>query len=185
MKGLANSARRGFTIESQGHVYVAGGGLDEEHELIQETFVRAFADKARASYDGLRPYRPFLLRITKNLMIDRYRARRRQRLREGGRGVGDIDDILETNAAFAVVATPADDLHWNALSAATSEFWQKLDRESRDVVRWRFQEELSQDATAARLGCSRRRVRTLENRLVKRLRRHLKKLGVLDGWQKS
>src|SRR5262245_54234460 len=98
---VATLARRGFTMEAQGHVYVPGADIDGEHELVQDTFVKAFADAARQSFDGLRPYRPFLLRITKNLMIDRFRARRKQGVREGT-GVGDIDEILESNAQFVI-----------------------------------------------------------------------------------
>ena len=74
-------------MKAQGHVYVAGvPDTDAEHDLVRETFVRAFAEKARSSFDGLRPYRPFLLRITKNLMIDRFRSRRNSAVTSG---IGD------------------------------------------------------------------------------------------------
>ena len=39
-------------------------------DLVQEVFLRAFDERARLGYDGLRPYRPYLLRIAKNLRID-------------------------------------------------------------------------------------------------------------------
>jgi RNA polymerase sigma factor (sigma-70 family) len=178
---VAILARRGFTMESQGHVYVAGADPDGERELVQETFVKAFGEKARDSFDGLRPYRPFLLRITKNLMIDRFRARRKDRMREDGDGVGDIDAILEANGAFAEAPDHERDLHWQKLSAATKTFLSQLDRQTQEVVRLRFEEDLSQDACAKKLGCSRRRVRTLEERVQKQLRRHLKESGMLDG----
>src|SRR5262245_14968230 len=49
-------ARRGFTMEAHGHVVVPGArDVDAEHDLVQETFVKAFAEKARQSFDGLRP----------------------------------------------------------------------------------------------------------------------------------
>ena len=175
---VATLARRGFTMEAHGHVYVAGFDAQDEYELVQDTFLRAFGDKARISFDGLRPYRPFLLRITKNLMIDRLRARRAQG-RQGG--VGDIDEVLESNTAVAVIEDPAEDLHWDELSAKTADFLAELDQEARDVIRLRFEDDLSQDAVAERLGCSRRRVRTLEARVQKRLQRHLRKLGLLDS----
>ena len=178
---VATLARRGFTIESQGHVYVAGADPDGEHELVQETFVKAFGEKARTSFDGLRPYRPFLLRITKNLMIDRFRARRKEGLREDGDGVGDIDAILEANGAFADAPRQEHDLHWQRLAVATKTFVATLTPEAREVVRLRFEEDLSQEACAETLGCTRRRVRTVEEQVQKQLRSYLKHAGMLES----
>jgi RNA polymerase sigma factor (sigma-70 family) len=178
---VATLARRGFTLESQGHVYVAGLDADGERELVQETFVKAFSEEARTSFDGLRPYRPFLLRVTKNLMIDRFRARRKEGLREEGGGIGDIEELLEADGDLEARPEREEDLHWKKLSAATSEFLAGVDRESRELVRLRFEEELSQDTVAEQLGCSRRRVRTVESRLQKLLLRHLRRLGMIDS----
>lgn len=174
---VATLARRGFTMESQGHVYVAGSDIDGEHELVQETFVKAFDDKARTSFDGLRPYRPFLLRITKNLMIDRFRARRKEGAVETGGGV-DIDDLLEANTDLAAAPDHEEDLHWKKLSTATATFLAALDAQTRDVVRLRFEDGRSQEAAAEELGCTRRKIRSLESRVQKQLLRHLKQLGL-------
>ncbi|MGE0867969.1 MAG: RNA polymerase sigma factor [Kofleriaceae bacterium] len=170
---VALLARRGFVMESAGHVYVTGTDLDGEHELIQETFVKAFSEAARSSYDGLRPYRPFLLRITKNLMIDRFRKRRRANARDAG-NLDNVDDLPDANVELTVA--PEDDLHWKALSAVTAELVASLDDESRAVVRLRYEQELSQDAAASELGCTRRRIRTIERRIEAELRRRLKRL---------
>lgn len=172
---VAALARRGFTIESQGHLYVAGAAnADEERDLVQETFARAFAEPARRRFDGLRPYRPYVLRITKNLMIDRFRARRREPAANPS-SLG-IDAILEGAELDAGVELP-EDLAWAELRAATREFVETLDERSQAVVRARFEEELSQKATAARLQCSRRKVRTAEARILKGLSRFLTKRG--------
>ena len=37
-------------------------------DLVQDIFVRAFSDSARASYDGLREYVPFLMTLARNLL---------------------------------------------------------------------------------------------------------------------
>jgi len=177
---VAILARRGFTIQSQDHVYVTGADAEAEKELVQESFVKAFGEKARFSFDGLRPYRPFLLRITKNLMIDRYRLCKKQRTRQGGRGIGDIDELLERNADFGVFEDQDESLHWKRLEAATKDFLAKLDTESRDVIHFRFENELSQDVVAKQLECSRRRVRTVEKRVQQQLKKHLKRLGLFD-----
>ena len=50
-----------------------GGRIEPEADrvdFVQDVFVKAFASDARLSYDGLRPYRPFLLRIARNLRVD-------------------------------------------------------------------------------------------------------------------
>ena len=166
---VATLARRGFTIESSGHVHVRGTGRDGEHELVQDTFTKAFAEKARLAYDGLSPYRPYLLRITKNLMIDRYRAEQRQAR------VIELDDAVE------VTAEPPPDLHFQKLAAATSEYLATLAPELREFVRLRFEDGDSQDRIAEALGCTRRKVRTLEADVQKGLRSWLKRRGFLDG----
>jgi RNA polymerase sigma factor (sigma-70 family) len=170
---VALIARRGFTIDSPGAGHVPGVNLEGEHELVQETFVRAFGDSARASFDGVRPYRPFLLRITRNLMIDRLRASRRPGALAGAE---PIDDLLDTRADLAISPAHEEDLHWRSLSEATAAFLATLDPEARQIVRLRFEAELSQDAIAEQLGCSRRRVRTVEHRVQAGLKRHLNRL---------
>lgn len=177
---VATLARRGFTIESSGHAYVRGHDADGERELVQETFVKAFAAAARQAYDGLSPYRPYLLRITKNLMIDRYRAAQRATVELDQVGVGDLDELLAANAAFALGDEP-EDLHWKQLREATQQYVATLDDERQQLIVLRFAEELSQDETAARMACSRRRVRTVEERVISGLRRSLQKRGLNEA----
>ena len=177
---VATLARRGFTIESSGHVYVRGATGDGERELVQDTFVRAFAEKARLAYDGIGPYRPYLLRVTKNLMIDRFRAAQKaaKHVELEGEGVGDLDALLAANADLPVREDPMD-LDWKARLAATTEYVQTLDDESRRIIALRFEDELSQDEVATRVGCTRRRVRSVEARAQDELRTYLRKRGLL------
>src|SRR5258708_7865029 len=167
---VATLARRGFTIESSGHVYVRGAGRDGEAELTQETFAKAFADKARLAYDGLSPYPPYLLRITKNLMIDRYRAEQKQVL---------ALDAIELDGIEAA-AEPPPDLHWQKLAAATAEYVATLDAQHQQLVRLRFEDGQSQERIAEQLGWTRRKVRTLEHAVQDGLRSWLKRRGFLD-----
>jgi RNA polymerase sigma factor (sigma-70 family) len=175
---VARLVRRGFVVEAHGHWHVRGvADVDEEHELVQETFARAFADRARASYDGLRPYRPFLLRIAKNLLIDRARRLRRDAQ------LGPLDEATLDGAALAE-PSEADDpedraraAEWSGLAESARGFVAGLDDESRRFVELRFTEGLSQAETAARLEVTRRRVRTLETRVLRALGRHLRRQG--------
>jgi RNA polymerase sigma factor (sigma-70 family) len=169
---VATLARRGFTIESSGHVYVRGTNRDDEHELVQETFAKAFAEKARLAYDGLSPYRPYLLRITKNLMIDRYRAEHKD-ARTIGVDIGELD-------ALQPAAEEPPDLHWQKLAAATAEYVATLGPEQQNLVRLRFDEGTSQERVAEALGWTRRKVRTLETEVQKGLRSWLKQRGFLE-----
>jgi RNA polymerase sigma factor (sigma-70 family) len=175
---VATLARRGFTIESSGHVYVRGASRDGERELVQDTFVRAFAESARTAYDGLSPYRPYLLRITKNLMIDRHRAAKTLAKHVEDTGVGDLDALLAANADLG--GTDPIQLDWQAQLAATRAYLGTLDAETRQIVTLRFEDELSQEDVAAKVGCTRRRVRSVEDRAQSELRAYLQQRGLLS-----
>jgi RNA polymerase sigma factor (sigma-70 family) len=175
---VATLARRGFTIESSGHTYIRGVDRDAEHELVQETFAKAFVERARLAYDGVQPFRPYLLRITKNLMIDRFRAKQRSVVELDGMGVGDLEHLLATNTELP--AEP-EDLDWTQRVAVAKQFTATLDAETQRIVRLRFEDERSQDDVAAELGCSRRRVRTVERDVQVELRKWLQQRGLLDA----
>lgn len=141
-------------------------------------FVKAFADSARLSFDGLRPYRPFLLQIARNLRIDQLRQSSREPSAGSLELSVDIDRLIETNAAWPVEPTADADLHWQRLLQETSTVLGGFEHEVRELARLRFVDELSQADVATRLGVTRRRVRTLEGRLISGIRRHLARLGL-------
>lgn len=144
---------------------------DEQRAIVQEVFVRAFAERARLAYDGLRPYRPYLLTIAKNVMIDRARTRSIEATRAT---VIDVDTIIATDAAIhGEIEESAEQQQLRATAAA---YVETLDDELRAFVRLRFDQDLSQADVAAQLGVTRRRVRTLEDRVMTGLRRYLKKV---------
>ena len=69
--------REGFAFESGGvrHRFVGYRRGFELQDALHETFRRAFEPKARASYDGIRPYGPYIKTIAKNLVLRSFRAR--------------------------------------------------------------------------------------------------------------
>src|SRR5262245_18856127 len=179
---VARLVQFGFVIEAQGSRIPGAPDVDVEHELIQEVFVRAFSENARLQYDGIRPYRPYLLRIAKNLLVDR--------LRRKGQTVPfeeNSEDVVneyssEANAPFSIGGGRAEeDLHWQRLAAATTDYVASQSAEMRELIRLRFDEERSQQEVAEQMSISRRRVRTLEAKAQAGLRRHLKRLGLLSG----
>lgn len=174
-------ARRGFVTGAHAEHRVPGARPEDVRDIVQETFTRAFARKARQGYDGLRPYRPYLLRITKNLMIDRVRASGRE-VSEGELGVGDIDAAIDRDEALHGDAPmpPDEALRWKRLREAYAEFQSALDDEERELVRLRYDEGLSQRDAADALGATRRRVRTVEERIRSGLASFLRKRKLMD-----
>jgi RNA polymerase sigma-70 factor (ECF subfamily) len=174
-------ARRGFVTGMQAEFRVPGAPPEDVRDIVQETFVRAFAPKARDGYDGLRPYRPYLLRILKNLMIDRVRKLNRE-VAEGEDGVGDIDAAIDRNEALRLDAPMLQDeaLRWKRLHEAYDEYQKDLDTEERELVRLRYDEGMSQRDAADAMGATRRRVRTVEERIRTSLAGFLKKRNLMD-----
>jgi RNA polymerase sigma factor (sigma-70 family) len=156
--------RRGF---GSGDVRVPGLADPDVSDVLQDTFARAFSAPGRNGYDGLRPYRNYLLRIARNIMIDRARIAGRVEL---DADIGEEADDDDESAEEIV--------EHSRLQQATQVFVRGLDPESRELVRLRFEDERSQEAVAAAMGVSRRRIRTLEKRVREGLERHLAAAGL-------
>lgn len=140
----------------------------DRFDFVQDVFIKAFTREARLAYDGLRPYKPFLLKIARNLRIDRARSASRE---PSTLALNDLDSIetrddLEAGLRFRLLEQ-------------TSVIVSELDEEVRAVARLRFIEDLSQLDVANRLGTTRRRVRTLEARLL----RLLKRSALFKAWR--
>lgn len=136
-------------------------------DSVQEVFLRAFGDAARLRYDGLRPYRPYLLRIARNVRIDQLRKSGREVLLGDADGSAlDLDALVEANA-------PVPELD-EELSAATRAYVETLDPEAQRFVQLRFAEDRHQLEVADQMSVSRRRVRTLEARVLSGLRKALR-----------
>ena len=189
---LRNFVLRGFAFRSEGRqLYFAG--LADEHDLediIQETFRRAFGAKARAAYDGIRPYKNYLFTIARNAVITDLTSRRRQI---------PVGEALMRDA-------PSDDLSplesWvlsqrNVLSdgegVASEEqvenleiyglimgFIEALTHEEEKFFRFRFLAQCSQENTARRMGWNRARVRKLEAKLRRAFLCHVRGSGYLE-----
>lgn len=142
----------------------------EQRSLVQDVFVRAFAERARIGYDGVRPYRPYVLTLARNLLVDRARASSVER---GRLSDVDVDSIIASDAPIPGEVT--DEPEQAEKRAKVAAYVAALDAESRRFVALRFEQGLSQADVADQLGVTRRRIRTLEARVIKGLRRYLKK----------
>jgi RNA polymerase sigma factor (sigma-70 family) len=135
-------------------------------DLVQEIFLRAFARPARAGFDGLRDYAPYLFALARNVMIDW--------ARQVGRDVPT--DWLEVEAMANATGSSLEedeDLDPN-VRAVVDAYIAGLDDELRALHEVRYLRGLSQQEGAAALGISRQTLRTLESRLRRGLRRALK-----------
>ena len=179
VQDVGNLVRRGFTSTRDGGYRVLGVRPESEQiDVVQEVYVKAFSEKARRSYDVNQPFRPYLLRICKNLMIDRLRKKgRRNELTSDSAGV-DIDAIIEQERP--VEAYAEDDVDGQRLADATKSFLATVTAEARAFVQLRFEQGMSQAQVAQSLGKTRRWVRTQEEVARRGLQHHLEQCGLLD-----
>jgi RNA polymerase sigma-70 factor (ECF subfamily) len=169
---IALRLRSGFMLNRQGqpptHV-----GLRQSLELesaLQEVFFRAFKEPARLGYDGLRPYRDYLLGITRYVVCDE--LRRRLRTREVS-----ADDLQPSEQLVDPGAGPDQRIEEReAIDVVRSFLDQGCDDRDRRLYTLRYQEGLSQDAAAHSAGLTRTQVRRWEAKFRARLLKHLKRV---------
>lgn len=141
-------------------------------DAVQDVFIRAFNESARVAFDGIRPYRPYLLRIARNVRIDA--------LRRSGREVLMADPVSDSGAgelSAEPLVDAADQLHWEQQHAATRAHVATLDSEQQRYVDLRFVQELSLQQAAALMSLTRRKARTLESQVLLGLRKALARRG--------
>lgn len=179
VKDVTRLVQLGFT-GTQGKVVRVLGvqSPEEQRDLVQEVYLKAFAEKARRAYDVNQTYRPYLMRIAKNLMIDRLRKQGRETLAGDGVTAPDIDDLVESEAPVA--PHDEDDVDSGRLTSATRDFVGGQTDEERQFIKLRFEEGMSQAQVAKELGVTRRWVRTQEETARRGLERHLKKTGLFE-----
>jgi RNA polymerase sigma factor (sigma-70 family) len=170
---VSRLVRQGFYLDD--HIFV--GGIREtalQLDVIQEVFVRSFTPGARMAYDGLRPFRPYLLRIAKNLMVSRTRSREHQ-----APTIQMTEEILD--GALEAVPSSEEASTLRPFREAAAEYLAQLEPNLRRFVALRFEEEHSQNEVAREMGLSRRNVRTMEEKLRSGLREHLRRRGLSPG----
>jgi RNA polymerase sigma-70 factor, ECF subfamily len=160
----------------------APGGVDFDlqRDVVQEIFIRAFSPNARLAFDGERPYKPYLLSISRNIVIDFVRKRGRE-----GRHLYFSDGPLDAGPEIASDGSPdrdraSEEMHWDRCWEASREYISGLDALTRRFVQLRFFEEMPQLDVADALGITRWKVRSLEGRVQKGLRRYLKQKNLVD-----
>ena len=77
---LRHFVLRGFSFKSGSRdLYFRGAWSEADlDDVVQETFRRAFGERARQSFDGIRPYKNYLFTIARNAVINDLTAKNRQ-----------------------------------------------------------------------------------------------------------
>jgi RNA polymerase sigma-70 factor, ECF subfamily len=151
-------------------------------ELIQEVFLKAFSEKARSAYDGIRSYKTYLRTIAKNVIIDYVRKRSKDAISHICLELDNADtanDRLDIGELSVESDISEEMLHWNRCVDSTAEYVKTLDDTQKRFVALRFQEELSLLEAARRLNLTRGRARWLEKQLAHRLKDHLAEQNLL------
>jgi RNA polymerase sigma-70 factor (ECF subfamily) len=148
----------GFEVRGRG-TWVGGACRqpDDLADLVQEVFVRAFSEKGRRAYDGLRDYGPYLYAIARNVLVDWARVR--------GREIPS--SWAELEAAIEMAPVPEDRAPWEApvTMRVVEEYLAALPQDLREVHRLRHEEGLSQEQAAEKLGVGRQTLRRLDRHL--------------------
>jgi len=184
----------GFSFLSAGQPYrfVGYPSAFALQEAVQETFIRAFAERARLSYSGLQPFAPYLLGIARNLVIDDFRRRRRElslfvaERPEGAPGpsLDGVDPVVLASSPISAWTQARHDPEQEAsrrqVSAALDRFMEGLDADERRLVELLYLERLSQQAIAEALQIDRNHVRKRIQQLRMGLLRHMKSQGQIS-----
>ena len=161
-------------VEEAGYLQDAIPFEDPAQEaLVQELFVKAFADTARKSWDGLRSYGAWLNTMTRNMLIDR--ARRERRL--DFRAPDDMPIMVDQGP------DPADSHDATELHTVLVTFRASLSADEEALFRTRFEDTTSLSQSAKILGWSEIRVRKLDTALRVRLLAALQGAGFVQSAQ--
>ena len=166
----------GFEIRSRG-IRVAGACRqpDDLADLVQDTFARAFSEKGRRAYDGLRDYGPYLYAIARNVLVDWARVR--------GREIPAPWAELEAAVEMALVIDDTSPWATPATMRVVEAYLTTLPEDLCEVHKLRHEQCLSQEQAAEKLGVSRQTLRTLERRLRDGLVTALDTAGIYEDSQ--
>lgn len=187
VRDVSRFLTRGFTFDSEGKGCSFRGfrGGYEIEAAIQEVFRRAFEERARLAYNGIDPYRPYLLRIARNAVINDLKSRHPIlfRFRVGRPVIIEQTPEMDIDENASVEHTPEEILETREVSELVAKFKAGLDARSLDVFRARFEEGLSAEDAGKKLGLTRSKVRTTETKVRAAFLEHMQSSGYLTTYK--
>jgi RNA polymerase sigma factor (sigma-70 family) len=177
---VAAFLRGGFTFSSKGESFTFKGvrSPSDLQDMLQETFCRAFSPRARQGYDGIHPYRGYLLTIARNLTIDRFRRQVREVFEPVN---GHLPENPDSPDGPPPPRSPEAELLDREVAEIVRSFYAELDEREREVLRIYFETEEGQRAAAARLKMTRHQLRKSVGQIRSKLHARLVKGGYLVG----
>lgn len=189
VKDVARFLSRGFSFDSDGRPCSFRGfrGGYEIEAAIQEVFRRAFEERARLAYNGIDPYRPYLIRIARNAVINDLKSRHPIlfRFRQGRPVILETPEEADPDRIESAERSPEDVLESEEVARLVAKFKSALDARALGVFRCRFEEGLSAEEAAKRLELTRSQVRTTETKLRERFLAHMHASGYLTEYKKD
>jgi len=189
VKDVSRFLTRGFTFNSAGKLCSFRGfrGGYEIEAALQEIFRRAFEERARLAYNGIDPYRPYLLRIARNTVINDLKSKQPILFRfRSGRPViiesADADDGIGDHLPEPTPSAEAQ-LEAREVAKLVAAFKDRLGEREQAVFRLRFEEGLSAEVAGSQAGLTRSQIRTTETKLRKRMLEHLHRAGYLTNYK--
>ena len=174
----------GFEFESKGIAKRFCGFRDvvDVEDLLHDVFVRAFSERARAAYDGVSDYRPFLRKMTRNLVLSRLRS------------AGDKLDQMSTSLDAALVdpasrleemiasQAPVSGERWEhqEIVAVAQAFLDGLSETDQRVLSLRFRQGRPQAEVASLLGMSTPTLRKRERHIFDRFFAYMRQRGYFE-----
>lgn len=139
--------------------YLLLGDADEAKDVAQEVFIRAF--RSLHQFDAVRPLRPWLLKITTNLVYNRHRAL--------GRYLAALQRLVRLTPEPVLAPAPDESLP----QEDTQMLWQavrRLNSSDQEIIYLRYFLELSVAETAEAANIAPGTVKSRLSRALERLR---------------
>lgn len=187
---VASFLRGGFGFQSGARALRFRGARSQFdlEDRLHDVFGRAFSENARLGYDGLSPYRVYLLTIARNIVIDDFRRK------EHALFDYSIDDGPDRASAWdgdateplagevALTGDPERDAQAQELVSLVTRFKDALPPREREVFRLRFEEEKEHREIARALGLSPSKIKTSEARIRTQFFEFMKSHGYFKGF---
>ena len=185
---LQERLQRGFfTSAGGGRVRLRVHDVDERDDIIQDTFARAFRASARRSYSGESDYGAYLLRICRNLTVDRFRTACTERDMIAPDAYDRLDrmspsDVADWSGAHKALGRGPEAAAQRAeISAHLRDFLTTLSDSELQLITLYSEGEMSQRQAADALGIERHQVRSLLASVRSRLLKFMKRRNLIDS----
>lgn len=179
---------RGFSFTSKGSSIRFRGFTEpfRVQEVTQQIFVHAFRERARLAYDENQPYRPFLITIARNRVIDLFRKERSESaLFVSASALAgpqeSQEEALDRWASHGKATSPELAAYRSQLGGTLKQFIGELDEEDATILREHMLGEMTQHEVADAIGEHRNDVRKRIRLMRERLLRHMKREGFIGS----